>query len=91
MVFTVREAYGEVSVGEAPGGNFFQTASPDPLWRGPGKHFSGFCADFERFWVPFGSLFGFICMQKGSPKVRPKKHRNRATKMEGPAAGAGSL
>ena len=26
-------------LGEALGGNFFQTASPDPLWRRPGEHF----------------------------------------------------
>ena len=32
--------------------NFFQTASPDPLWRGPGKHFSGFGAILDALWEP---------------------------------------
>ena len=30
------------SLGEGPGGDFFQTGSPDPFWRGPGEHFSRF-------------------------------------------------
>jgi len=40
MVFIVRETMRKSRGGL--GGNFFQTASPDPLWRGPGKYFSRF-------------------------------------------------
>ena len=29
-------------LGEGPGGDFFQTGSPDPFWRGPGEHFNKF-------------------------------------------------
>ena len=29
-------------LGEGLGGDFFQTASPDPLWRGLGEHFCRF-------------------------------------------------
>ena len=86
MVFIVREAYEGVSgrLWEA----IFSRLRLQTLSGGvPGS----ILADFERFWVLFGSLFGFIWMQKGSPKVRPKKHRKSPIKMEGPAAGAGSL
>ena len=86
MVFTVREAYGGVSgrLWEA----IFSRLRLQTLSGGvPGS----ILADFKLFWVPFGSLFGFIWMQKGSPKVRPKKHQIRSKNMQGPAAGAGSL
>ena len=86
MVFTVREAYEGVSgrLWEA----IFSRLRLQTLSGGvPGS----ILADFKRFWVPFGSLFGLIWMKKGSPKVRPKKHHFPATRLEGPAAGAGSL
>ena len=69
MVFTAREAYEGVS------GRLWETIfSRLRLQTLSGGVPGSILADFERFWVPFGSLFGFIWMQKGSPKVRPKKH-----------------
>ena len=70
MVFTAREAYEAVSgrLREA----IFCRLRLQTLSGGVPE---SILADFRRFGVPFGSLFEFIWMQKGSPKVRPKKHQ----------------
>ena len=86
MVFTVREAYEGVS-GRLWEAIFYRLRLQTLSGGVPGR----ILADFGRFWVPFGSLFGFIWMQKGSPKVRPKKYKNKLIRLQGPAAGAGSL
>ena len=86
MVFTVREAYEGVS-GRLWEATFYRLRLQTLSGGVPGR----ILADFGRFWVPFGSLFGFICMQKGFPKVRPKKYKKPRIRLQGPAAGAGSL
>ena len=71
MVFTAREAYEGVS------GRLWEAIfSRLRLQTFSGGVPGSILADFGRFWVFFGSLFGFIWMQKGSPKVRPKKYKN---------------
>ena len=80
MVFTVREAYGGVSgrLLEA----IFSRLRLQTLSGGvPGS----ILADFKRFWVPFGSLFGLIWMKKRIPESTSKK----TLKLLSKAAGAG--
>ena len=86
MVFTVREAYEGVS-GRLWEAIFYRLRLQTLSGGVPGR----ILADFARLWVPFGSLFGRIWMKKGSPKVRPKKHQKPHIRLQGPAAGAGSL
>ena len=40
-------------VGETPGGDFFQSGSPDPFWKDLGEHFGRFFAIFMTFGGPF--------------------------------------
>ncbi len=42
-------------LGESPGGDFFQSGSPDPFWKDPGEHF---CRFFQIL-VAFGGPFRF--------------------------------
>ena len=59
MVFTAREAYEGVS------GRLWETIfSRLRLQTLSGGVPGSILADFGRFWVPFGSLLGFIWMQK---------------------------
>ena len=44
-------------LGEALGGDFFQAASPDPLWRGPGMPPGADLADLGSV---LGSMWGVI-------------------------------
>ena len=43
--------------GESPGGDFFQSGSPDLFWKDPGEHFGRFFKIFvtfgDRFWLYF--------------------------------------
>ena len=74
-------------VGESPGGDFFQSGSPDLFWKDPGEHFGRFL----KILVTFGNRFWLYFRVKHAILGERNFHEFLVYFWEGPAAGAGLI
>ena len=74
-------------VGESPGGDFFQSGSPDLFWKDPGEHFGRFFRILVMLEVRLGSIFQQNMQLFGEPNF----NEFLVYFWEGPAAGAGLI